>query len=299
MKVLVLLGGVSNEREVSLRSGRAVADALKAGGHEVTEYDPREGLEKLADFVGKVDCVFPILHGKGGEDGVIQAELEKLGFKYLGSDSRVSKICFDKVAFKEILKQLSILTPKSEVVTKQSIAVTALIHNPYVLKPVDGGSTIDTFIIRDPLSNSHNPNIFDHYQLMLLEELIEGVEITVPVLGDKALPVVEIIPPVGGEFDYENKYNGATQELCPPPHVSAEKQKEAQSVAERIHKEVGARHISRTDLILDKNGKLWVLEINTMPGLSDQSLTPLAAKAAGMDMQQLVQKFLQMAIALN
>jgi D-alanine-D-alanine ligase len=134
---------------------------------------------------------------------------------------------------------------------------------------------------------------------MLLEELIEGVEITVPVLGDKALPVVEIIPPVGGEFDYENKYNGATQELCPPPHVSAEKQKEAQSVAERIHKEVGARHISRTDLILDKNGKLWVLEINTMPGLSDQSLTPLAAKAAGMDMQQLVQKFLQMAIALN
>jgi D-alanine-D-alanine ligase len=297
MRVLVLLGGVSNEREVSLRSGRAVADALKAGGHEVTEYDPQEGLEKLAGFVGKVDCVFPILHGKGGEDGTIQVELEKHGFKYLGSDSSVSKICFDKSEFKKILNKLSILTPQSEVVTKLSIGSSQLLQKPYVLKPLNGGSSLDAFIIRDPLAGSYSPNIFDHYQLMLLEELIEGVEITVPVLGDKALPVVEIIPPTGKEFDYENKYNGETQELCPPPHVSQEKQSEAQTLAERIHKEVGARHISRTDMILDKDGKLWVLELNTMPGLNDQSLTPVAAKEAGMNMQQLVQIFLGLVMA--
>jgi D-alanine-D-alanine ligase len=299
MKVLILLGGTSNEREVSLRSGRAVADALKAAGHEVLEYDTEKGFDGLADFVGKVDCVFPILHGKGGEDGVIQTELERLGFMYLGSGPKASQLCYDKAEFKKILNSLSILTPKSEIVTKQSITESPLMRSPYVLKPVDGGSTIDAYIIRDPKTQSYDPRVFDHYQLMLLEELIEGTEITVPVLGDKALPVVEIIPPEGKEFDYENKYNGATQELCPPPHVDESKQKEAQALAERIHKEVGARHISRTDIIIDKNGKLWVLELNTMPGLSSQSLTPLAAKAAGMDMRRLVEQSLQMATTLN
>jgi D-alanine-D-alanine ligase len=297
MKVLVLLGGDSPEREVSLRSGRAVADALKAGGHEVLEYDPKNGFDTLSQFVGKIDCVFPILHGKGGEDGTIQEDLEKLGFKYLGSDSKVSKICFDKIEFKKILESLNILTPKGEAVTKESISNSELIRKPYVLKPIDGGSTIDTFIIRDPVNQSYDPAVFDRHNSMLMEELIEGTEITVPVLGDSPLPVIEIIPPEGQEFDYENKYNGATQELCPPPHVDNNKQREAQGLAEHIHKAVGARHISRTDFIIDKDGKLWALELNTMPGLNNQSLTPVAAKAVGMDMQQLVEKFLQMVMA--
>jgi D-alanine-D-alanine ligase len=296
MKILVLLGGVSNEREVSLRSGRAVADALKANGHEVTEYDPQEGLDKLAGFVGRVDCVFPILHGRGGEDGTVQAELEKLGFKYLGSDSQVSQICFDKSKFKDILNKLSILTPGSELVTGTSITSSPLLRNPYVLKPLNGGSSLDAFIIRDPANRSFDPRIFDHYQMMILEELIEGTEITVPVLGSTALPVIEIIPPVGREFDYENKYNGATQEICPPQNVDATKQQEAQRLAERIHKEVGARHLSRTDIIIDNEGKMWVLELNTIPGLTEQSLFPKAAAVAGINMQQLVQKFLDLAI---
>jgi D-alanine-D-alanine ligase len=294
MKVLVLLGGISNEREVSLRSGRAVIDALKANGQGVFEYDTEKGFDGLAEFLGKVDCVFPILHGKGGEDGTVQAELEKLGLKYLGSDSKVSKICYDKVEFKEILERLGIPTPKGEVVTKQSIAASPLIRSPYVLKPIDGGSTIDAYIIRDPANQSYDPRVFDHYQLMLLEELVEGIEITVPVLGSAALPVIEVIPPEGKEFDYENKYNGATQELCPPLHVDEAKQKEVQELAVLIHKEVGARHISRTDMIIDKEGKNWVLELNTIPGLSDQSLTPVAAKVAGMDMVALAQKFVDM-----
>jgi D-alanine-D-alanine ligase len=297
MKVLVLLGGISTEREVSLRSGRAVADALKAAGHEVYEYDPQNGNAGLVEFTGRVDCVFPILHGKGGEDGTIQAELEKLGFKYLGSDSEVSKLCFDKTAFKEILNKLSILTPKGEVVTKENIKLSELIHKPYVLKPIEGGSTIDAFIIREPLSHSYNPDIFHKYPHMLLEGLIEGTEITVPVLGNKALPVIEIIPPEGKEFDYENKYNGATQELCPPKNVPADKQKEAQELTERIHEETGARHISRTDFIIGKDGRLWCLELNTIPGMTPTSLLPKSAAAAGMNMQQLVQKFLGLAMA--
>jgi D-alanine-D-alanine ligase len=296
MKVLVLLGGVSNEREVSLRSGTSVRDALTDNGHEVYIYDPQQGYEELKKYIGKVDCVFPILHGRGGEDGTVQAELEKLGFKYLGSSSQVSQVCFDKSKFKEILNKLSILTPQSEIVTKLSIGASTLLRSPYVLKPLNGGSSLDAFIIRDPSNRTYDPRIFDHYQVMILEQLIEGTEITVPVLGESALPVIEIIPPKGEEFDYENKYNGATQELCPPLHVEDAKQQEAQRLSERIHKEVGARHLSRTDIILDREGKLWVLELNTMPGLTDQSLFPKAAHVAGMSMSQLVQKLLELVI---
>jgi D-alanine-D-alanine ligase len=173
------------------------------------------------------------------------------------------------------------------------------LRNPYVLKPLNGGSTLDAFIIRDPGNRNYDPRIFDHYELMLLEELIVGTEITVPVLGTTALPVIEIIPPKGEEFDYENKYNGETQELCPPQHLNEAMQKEAQSLTEKIHKEVGARHLSRTDIIVDKENKLWVLELNTIPGLTDRSLLPKAAAAAGINMQQLVDKFADMVMATD
>jgi D-alanine-D-alanine ligase len=294
MKILVLLGGVSNEREVSLRSGRAVADALKANHHEVFEYDPQQGVAGLAGFAGKVDCVFPILHGRGGEDGTIQAELENLGFKYLGSNSQVSKLCFEKSEFKKILNKLSISTPESELVTRLSIGSSKLLRSPYVLKPLNGGSSLDAFIIRNPESRTYDPRIFDHYELMLLEQLIDGTEITVPVIGSSALPVIEIIPPQNQEFDYENKYNGDTQELCPPQHVDAAKQEEAQRLTETIHAHIGARHLSRTDMIIDREGKIWVLELNTIPGLTEQSLFPKASAQAGISMQQLVQKFVDM-----
>jgi D-alanine-D-alanine ligase len=299
MRILVLSGGTSNEREVSLRSGKAVIEALHTSGHEVFEYDPQQGLEGLAGFVGKVDCVFPILHGRGGEDGTVQAELEKLGFKYLGSDSKVSQVCFDKSEFKKILNNSSIMTPQSENVTRMTIGASPLLQKPYVLKPLNGGSSLDAFIIRDPSNRTYDPRIFDHYQVMILEQLIDGTEITVPVLGETALPVIEIIPPQGKEFDYDNKYNGESQELCPPLHVDELKQQEAQRLVEKIHKEVGARHLSRTDIIIDHEGKMWVLELNTIPGLTEQSLFPKAAAVAGINMQQLVQQFLRMVASLN
>jgi D-alanine-D-alanine ligase len=132
---------------------------------------------------------------------------------------------------------------------------------------------------------------------MLLEELIDGTELTVPVLGATSLPVIEIIPPKNQEFDYENKYNGATQELCPPQHIDTPKQQEAQRLAELIHNQVGARHLSRTDIILDREGKMWVLELNTMPGLTDQSLFPKAAQSSGMSMPQLVQRLVDLVMA--
>ncbi|MDB5160828.1 MAG: D-alanine/D-alanine ligase [Candidatus Saccharibacteria bacterium] len=297
MKVLVLLGGNSPERDVSLRSGENVSSVLKTLGHEVYDYDPINGYEGLNDYAGKVDCVLPMLHGRGGEDGEVQLELEKRNLKYLGADPRVSAITFDKVEFKEILNKLSILTPKSEVVNKQSFMGSELIKKPFVLKPIDGGSTIDAFIVRVPSADTVDLAVFDKYPQMLLEELIEGDEITVPILGDAALPVIEIIPPQGKEFDYENKYNGATQELCPPVNISSELQAKAQKLVEKIHREASVRHLSRTDIIIDKDDNLWVLELNTIPGMTSQSLFPKAARIAGISMEELVQKFLDMVIA--
>jgi D-alanine-D-alanine ligase len=294
MKVLVLLGGTSNEREVSLRSGRAVVDALLAGGHEVAQYDPKDGSEGLSDFVGKIDCVFPILHGKGGEDGEIQSELEKLSFKYLGADSKVSKLCFNKVMAKKKLEELQIATPRWAVVNKETIQSSDLTKAPYILKPIEGGSSIDLQIVRNPLTQEYDLSAFDQYEEMLLEELVEGAEITIPILGDKSLPVIEIVPPEGEEFDYENKYNGETQEICPPRTVPEEKQLEAQKLTEKIHREFGMRHLSRTDIMIDTKGKLFTIDLNTMPGLTPQSLFPKAASVAGMNMAQLVQKFLDL-----
>src|SRR5437868_3404023 len=135
MKVLVLLGGDSPEREVSLRSGKAVAEALTTHRHQVLEYDPIKGYDGLANFVGKVDCVFPILHGLRGEDGEVQEQLEKYDFKYLGTSPKISKLCFDKVAFKKELNKLSIATPAWEIVSKASFAKSPLATRPYVLKP--------------------------------------------------------------------------------------------------------------------------------------------------------------------
>jgi D-alanine-D-alanine ligase len=295
MKVLVLLGGDSPEREVSLRSGEAVSDALRNRGHTVFEYDSKHGYQGLDEFRDKVEVVLPILHGRGGEDGEVQKELEARGFKFLGADSKASQLCFDKVTLKEILNKLSILTPKSEIVNKDQFEASAIkASGKYVLKPIEGGSTIDAFIVNDSTDHA-DTKIFNKYPQMLLEELIEGNEITVPVLDKQALPVIEIIPPAGEDFDYENKYNGETQELCPPVNVSEELQKKAQAIAEQLHVAAGVRHLSRTDIIIDKDNKLWVLEINTMPGMTSQSLFPKAAKEVGISMEQLVDKFVQVA----
>ncbi len=295
MKVLVLKGGNSPERPISLRSAESVVRALKSLGHEVFEYDTKNGFQAIVRYKEKVDVVLPILHGKDGEDGAVQAELESLKLPFLGAGSRVSRLCFDKVAFKKIISELGVLTPKWELVTKETINQSPLLKGPYVLKPVGGGSSIDTVIVRDPENYKLDiEDVFSRHSAMLLEELIKGTEITVPVLGDNALPVIEIIPPKDEEFDYENKYNGTTQELCPPANVSHELQEKARALCEKLHKYLGVRHLSRTDIIINES-KLYVLELNTIPGLTDQSLLPKSAQAQGLNMEQLVEEFINMA----
>ncbi len=296
-RVLVLCGGISDERAVSLRSGVAVTTALQAAGYEVIEADPAN-MSSVDKALSQANVVFPVLHGKGGEDGVIQRVLEKRGIPYVGADSSVSAFCFDKWRYKQKMIEDGIRIPRGLLVDHDTCWSSELSAQPFVLKPFDGGSSVDTFIIRDPVTFDRTSvdAAFTRHPQMLLEQLIEGTELTVGVLIDFALPVIEIVPPVGAEFDYENKYNGTTQELCPPQTVSKELQSQAQALAQRIHTLLGVRDLSRTDIMIGANDALYVLETNTLPGMTGQSLFPKAAAVAGYPMTELVRTLVESAL---
>ena len=294
MHILIITGGESKEREISLKSADAVRRALLSGGHTVDVYNISDGIEGVAKFAG-VDVIFPILHGIDGESGRLQKQLDTVGLPFLGSKANACELSFDKTLLKERMAKEGILTPKYQVVNRQSFDESPLRLAPFVLKPCDEGSSIDTYIVRRPDEFSvEGTDVFSRHKKMLLEELIVGQEITVPVLGDSVLPVIEIIPPEDGEFDFVNKYNGATQELCPPKNIDTKVQRQAQDLALKVHKLTGARHLSRTDMILASD-ELYVLELNTIPGLTDQSLFPQAAQALGLDMAALMDEFVALA----
>ncbi len=189
--------------------------------------------------------------------------------------------------------------PKTEAVDYKAFMKSNLKKAPYVLKPNEGGSSIDTIIARDlsKVNEDQIKHIFNKHQTMLLQEMIDGIEITVSILGDVALEVIEIIPPKEEEFNYANKYNGKSQEICPPKNVSSWLQKEAKLLAETLHKLCDCRDMSRTDIMIDKTNRLYVLETNTIPGLTDQSLLPKAALASGISMSELCNSLVDMALA--
>jgi D-alanine-D-alanine ligase len=299
--VAVLAGGASDEREISLRSAVAVVRALKEAGYEVIEADPAHiDKSELLRRIKKVDVVFPVLHGIGGEDGTLQSWLESNSIVYIGADSNVSAFCFDKRQSKPKLQELGLITPRGETVELGAFQASGLSMHPYVLKPYDGGSSVDTFIVRNPAAAdiSNITDAFDRHGSMVLEELIDGPEITVGVLGEQALPVIEIIPPADQEFDYENKYNGKTQELCPPQNIPEDVQAEAQRIALKLHRELGILDMSRTDMIVRRSDNaIVVLETNTIPGMTDQSLLPKAAAAAGITMPELVSRLVESALS--
>lgn len=294
MKILVIGGGISAEREVSLRSAQAVLAAAKK--HHQAEFYDWDGSEAwLLRHTVQFDAVLPILHGEGGEDGVIQTILEKRGGPYLGSTAAASKLCFDKKKTLELLSSHGIAIPQSQLVTLDEYANSPLYNQPHVLKPYNNGSSVDTFIYPDPTKKdlAAIKTAFGRHSQLLLEEYVAGIEVTVPVLEGKTLPIIEIIPPKNGVFNFENKYNGRTQELVPPEHISHSLQEKAQALGSQVHKLTGCRHLSRIDMIISKDTP-YVLEVNTLPGMTAESLYPKAATAAGMDFLELVDYFINM-----
>ncbi len=295
--VVVLGGGDSPEREVSLRSSAAVVRAAKDAGYDVQVCDPKDGLGFL-DKLSKNAVVLPILHGVGGEDGELQAKLEKYGLRYLGADSEASKLCFDKHLTRQRLAESNLPIPRGAAIKRAEYDNHPIAQKPHILKVARGGSSIGTLFVQDPETTDIKKvdEIFSLDNLAIIEELVDGTEITVPILGGRALPVIEICPPENGEFDYKNKYNGKTQEFCPPVSISADLQQKAQDLAKQVHRVTGCRHLSRVDIIIRPDDSMVVLEINTLPGMTEQSLYPKSAKEAGISITELVDKFVYMAI---
>lgn len=299
MNILAIYGGTSSEREVSLRSGKNVHETLERLGHTVAVFDPIEdpAYAHIADHLVGIDVVFPVLHGKGGEDGVLQTVLEAAAVPFVGTGAQASRDCFDKLRTLDMLEAAGLPIPQTVLVAYADLANHPLTKAPFVIKPRDEGSTVDTFLVRDvaTFDPAAYADVFAARGSLLLEELIDGVELTVPVLGTQALPVIEIIPPRGQEFDYNNKYNGKTQELCPALHVPYGVQAKARTLAEQTHRVMGCRHLSRTDIMWSAAGELRILEINTLPGMTSQSLYPKSAQVSGLDFDQLIERLVMLA----
>jgi D-alanine-D-alanine ligase len=287
-KVAVLMGGPSAEREVSLRSGAAVARGLREAGYVVDEVDARDGELK---FAADVEAVFVALHGAFGEDGVVQAKLRDMNMPYTGSGAEASRCSFDKLLSKQMFAKAGIPTPEYEVVTT---ATTHRLPLPVVVKPAQQGSSIGLHFVREEAEWEAALADALRYGPALVERFIPGRELTVGLLGDDALPVVEIRAP-DGWYDYGAKYTkGRTEYLVPAP-LTPEQTVCAQELARRVFLVLGCRDLGRVDIRLTPAGEMSVLEMNTIPGFTETSLLPKAAQALGLGFAALCDRIMQRA----
>ena len=289
--VAVLMGGWSSEREVSLRSGKACADALERRGYRVTRIDVKRDIATVLDML-KPDVALVMLHGKPGEDGTIQGVLETIGIPYTHSGVLASALAMHKQRAKDVFAAAGLPLVKSIVVDRKAAAVAHLMEPPYVVKPVNEGSSVGVFIIRKGDNRPPAALGSDQWNLsdaMMVEEFVPGRELTVAVMGAKALAVTEITTNL--EFyDYEAKYAAGGSIHTLPAKIPAAVAEEAMLLAERAHGALGCRGVSRTDFRYDDTqGKhrLVVLEVNTQPGMTPTSLVPEQAALSGMNYRAL------------
>ncbi len=296
IQVAVLKGGVSTEREVSLRSGIAVAEALVQSGFEVTEIDVR--MPELPSLV-EIDIVFNALHGSFGEDGGVQKLLDQLNIPYTGSGALASALAFDKSTSKKTFLKKEIATPAHVLLERADVNQSCISHlrYPLVLKPVRQGSSIGIEIVREASQfDEACTRVFRFDQLVIAEEFIKGREFTVGVLGRNTLPVVEICSN-DKFFTYNAKYVSPQTEYIVPAQISEELAQQAKQIAWRAHQSLGCRDLSRVDLMLDAQDMFWVLEVNTNPGFTETSLVPKAARAAGIPFNALCKQVVEFALS--
>lgn len=291
MQIIVIYGGSSEEREVSLRSGERVAEALRKKGHRVVRYDHRGGnlpISFLQAAVG-ADALFLALHGGEGEDGRIQARLTSCGiFHYTGSCPAGSAMAMAKSVAKSLVAKAGVPIAEGCLLKKECVAPP--FEFPLVIKPEGGGSSIGMHIVK----SCEEWQKLTPLRGMLCETYLPGREFTVGVLDGRALPVVEIRPH-GGIYDYWHKYKpGESCELCPAP-ISSKRAQGLQDLARRAFRALGLRDYARMDFREDANGRPCFLEANTLPGMTETSLFPLAAEAAGIPFAELCEKMAVMA----
>ncbi len=301
MRILLVAGGWSTEREISLKGAASIADALAARGHEVTLFDLSDGFEKLLELAGTHDVAFLNLHGQPGEDGLVQALLERAGCPYQGSGPAGSFLALNKAAGKSLFRRAGIRTPDYEFLpVRPGADWKCTLPFPLFVKSNTGGSSIDLFRVNDEAELTKAlDTLFSQHQEVLIETLIPGQEVTCGVVGsvgeERALAPVLIVPK-REFFDFHDKYaaDGAA-EICPAP-LSPELTEKVQQTALAAHRCLGLSGYSRTDFRLTDDGELFVLEVNTLPGMTGASLVPKEAAAEGMEFGELLETLLSYAV---
>ena len=297
-KIAVLMGGPGSEREVSLKSGEGVVAALRAVGADVTPVDVRGD-----DFVVPpgTEVAFNVIHGTFGEDGKLQRILESRGVAYTGEGVAGSELAIDKIATKRRFHERGVPTPKFEVIAAGQRPTLPL---PFVVKAPREGSSVGVFVVRD--ASKLDSVLADAEKFstdLLVEECIDGREMTVGIVGGSVLPVIEIKPKKAGEFyDFANKYNflnpqaAGADHTC-PAHLSEAVTKLVQDAALAAHRALDLEIYSRADVLLDSNDRPYVIEVNTIPGMTPVSLLPEAAKAAGISYEELCREIVALSLA--
>jgi len=301
-RIGVLMGGPSSEREISLKSGKSVFDALRQIGVNCVAInivnDDRDENIELIKLQG-IDCAFLALHGHFGEDGSIQEILDTLEVPYTGSNSLASKLAMDKIASKQVLEICGIPVPGYQVIDKlvynKNWKPEAKFSFPLIVKPAGNGSSIGLSIVdrNDELGKAIEL-AFQYDEKVLVEEFIFGRELTVGILADKALPVIEIVPK-HRFFDYAAKYQAGLTDYIIPAHLDSNIAALVQETALKVHRFLGCSGCSRVDIILSNDNRPYVLELNSIPGMTPMSLVPKAVKVLGMDFPQFCIKLIELA----
>jgi len=296
-KIVVLMGGPGSERDVSLATARGVSKTLRTLGAEVVEMDVRD--EKFT-LPADVDLAFLTIHGTFGEDGQLQRILEQRGVAYTGDGAKESEIAFDKIRSKEKFREHGVTPPPWQVVT---LGQRPTIPIPLVIKPSRQGSTVGVYIVKNAREiDTAMAEAAKYDEKLLVEKFISGRELTIGILGDQVLPILEIIPK-GGFYDFTNKYpflnpqaGGAAEHVC-PAKIDPEKTRQIQELALRAYRALGLQVYSRVDVLLPDDGAATVLEVNTIPGMTEASLLPETAAAAGIDYAGLCLRIIQLSRA--
>ncbi|MFA4889934.1 MAG: D-alanine--D-alanine ligase [Candidatus Omnitrophota bacterium] len=302
-KIGVLMGGLSSEREISLKSGKAVLEALEASGVEAVAIDIKtEDKEENIRLIRsrKITCAFIALHGRFGEDGQIQEILEAIKLPYTGSGVKASRLGMDKIASKKIFAHAKLHVPDFIELDKHSYTPDFSADGlrwPLVVKPAAHGSSIGLSIIdkREDLAGALEI-AFNYDDKAVIEEYIQGREMTVGILGQRALPVIEVVPKKRF-FDYDCKYKQGLTEYIVPARIEVKLAKKLQQAAKQAHKLLDCFGCSRVDLILSKDNLAYVLELNSIPGFTSTSLLPKAARQEGIEFPQLCLKLIEFAYA--
>ncbi len=308
--VLVLAGGLSHERDVSLRSGRRVAEALRGVGHDVVERDVDASLLSYLR-TDRPLCVIPMLHGETGEDGAVREVLELLDLPYVGSGPAACRSAFDKPVAKSVVARAGLQTPAAVCLPHETFrelgaadvmeALIARLGLPLMIKPAKSGSALGCSVVRTAEElPSAMVSAFAYGDVALAERFVTGLEVAVPVIDDgtgpRALPAVSISPD-GGVYDYTARYTAGSTEFGVPASISPELAADCADVAVRAHLALGLRDLSRSDLIIGDDGTVWFLEVNVAPGLTETSTVPLSIGSAGLDLGQVFADLVGLAVA--